>query len=84
MHFRDVSHYVSRTNQQHKSATALVALARPWKHWVTEFAPKSKNSLSNSDQFCYGSEGWGFESLRARKKFPPSFQGFSRRLTPYL
>ena len=52
MHFRDVSHYVSRTNQQHKSATALVALARPWKHSVTEFAPKSKNSLSNSDQFC--------------------------------
>jgi len=52
MHFRDVSHYVSRINHQHRSAPALAAPARLRVLTITELALQDGNSLSNSDQFC--------------------------------
>jgi excisionase family DNA binding protein len=52
MHFGDVSHYVSRTNQHRRIGADLDALTKPRMPTVTEFAAESKNSLSNSDQFC--------------------------------
>lgn len=52
MQFRDVSHDVSRTDLHRRRDAGLVALRRPRKPPVTEFTPESKNSLSNSDQFC--------------------------------
>ena len=52
MHFRDVSHYVSRANQHHRSATALIAPARPRVLTIRKIALEGGNSLPNSDQFC--------------------------------
>ena len=52
MHFRDVSHYVSRTNQNCIRNTACVAPARARLWAVPELAHERKISLSNSDQFC--------------------------------
>lgn len=52
MQLRDVSHYVSRTDQHRPGDTVLVALTRQSTPTGKEFAPARKNSLSNSDQFC--------------------------------
>ena len=52
MQFRYVSHYVSRTDKQHRSTTALVAPERPRVLTIRELALEDGNSLSNSDQFC--------------------------------
>jgi len=52
MHFRDVSHYVSRTDQFLRRGTAFVAPARARLWAVPELAHERKISLSNSDQFC--------------------------------
>lgn len=67
MQFRDVSHYVGRTDQHSRRGAGLVALRRPRKPTATEFALESKNSLSNSDQFCAklltGTRPPGYEAL---------------------
>ena len=67
MQFRDVSHYVSRTDQHRQRGAGIAALRRPRTPTVTEFAPESKNSLSNSDQFCAklltGKRHRGYEAL---------------------
>jgi excisionase family DNA binding protein len=52
MQFSDVSHYVSRTDKQHRSTTALVAPERPRVLTIRELALEDGNSLSNSNQFC--------------------------------
>jgi len=52
MHFRDVSHYVSRTDQNCRRNTARVAPARARLWAVPALAHERKISLSNSDQFC--------------------------------
>jgi excisionase family DNA binding protein len=67
MQFCDVSHYVSRTNQHRQRGAGIAALRRPRTPTVTEFALESKNSLSNSDQFCAklltGKRHRGYEAL---------------------
>ena len=67
MQFRDVSHYVSRTDQHRQRGAGIAALRRPRTPTVTEFAPESKNSLSNSDQSCTklltGKRLRGYEAL---------------------
>jgi excisionase family DNA binding protein len=52
MHFRDVSHYVSRTDQHRRGGAVFFSRTRPRMPKATEFAPDSNNSLSNSNQFC--------------------------------
>lgn len=67
MQFRDVSHYVSRTDQHRRRGAGLVALTRQAMPSATEFGLQSKNSLSNSDQFCAklltGKRHRGYEAL---------------------
>ncbi len=52
MQFRDVSHYVSRTDQHRRRGADFIALMAQRERTATEFAPESKNPLSNSVQFC--------------------------------
>jgi hypothetical protein len=52
MQFSDVSHYVSRTDQQLGIATAVDASARPRVLMIRELDLEDGNSISNSDQFC--------------------------------
>ena len=67
MPLRDVSHYVSRTDQHRQRGAGIAALRRPRTPTVTEFAPESKNSLSNSDKICAklltGKRHRGYEAL---------------------
>lgn len=52
MQFRDVSHYVSHTDQYRQCGTAGSSCMRGWNPTGTKSSEKCKNSLSNSDQFC--------------------------------
>ncbi len=67
MQYRDVSHYVSHTDQHRQRGAGFVPLSAPGMPTATEFTPESKNSLSNSDQFCAklltGKRHKGYEAL---------------------
>lgn len=67
MQFRDVSHYVSRTDQHRRRGAGFVPPTRTKLPTGTEFALVLKNSLSNFDQFCAklltGKRHRGYEAL---------------------